>query len=64
MAKIKIQTVCPQCGYHHYVTVDKEDYKKYIEGEHVQNAFPYLSASDRELLVTGICENCWNEMFS
>ena len=34
---------------------------KYSQGAVIQNACPYLSASDRELLITGICDPCWDE---
>ena len=32
-------------------------------GVHLQNAFPYLSASERELIKSGTCGKCWDKMF-
>jgi hypothetical protein len=29
----------------------------------IQNAMPYLGASDRELLISGTCGTCFDEMF-
>ena len=36
----------------------------YNEGVLVQNAFPDLSDSDREFIITGITADEWIEMFS
>lgn len=30
---------------------------------HVQDIFPYLSANDRELLISGVCGECFDKMF-
>ena len=59
MNNIKIETVCLFCGKKQIVTVNSEDYDKWENGELIQKAFPYLSASDREALITGICDECW-----
>jgi hypothetical protein len=40
------------------------DLQKFSEGKHAQSAFPYLSAAEREFLISGICPNCWDLMFS
>ena len=61
--EISIVTSCPFCGHAHEVEVNEEDYFAWDDGELVQNAFPYLSADERELLISGICPNCWNNMF-
>lgn len=54
---------CVFCHNNHIVTVKKEDYWAWKNGEHVQNAFPYLSANDREMLISRICPTCWDKMF-
>jgi hypothetical protein len=33
-----------------------------MDGELIQNAFPNLSAGDREFIKTGITEESWEEM--
>ncbi len=58
-----ITTVCPFCGETHDVFVRKSDYHAWQDGELAQNAFPYLSADEREMLITGICPDCWDGMF-
>ena len=61
--KVSIKTTCPQCGKDHYVNVEQEDYEAYKNGELCQKAFPYLSADQREMLITGICKSCWKYLF-
>lgn len=61
---ITLITVCPFCGKENEITVKVSDYLDWQSGEVlVQNAFPYLSADEREMLISGICPTCWEEMF-
>lgn len=61
---MEIECVCPFCGEAHIVTVDAIDYVAWESGSVlVQNAFPYLSADEREMLISGICPRCWAKMF-
>lgn len=57
-------TPCPICKHINLTFVNAEDYWSWQEGELVQNAFPYLSADEREALISGICPTCWDEMLS
>ena len=59
-----ITTDCPFCGKTHYIEVKAKDYLAWQDGELVQDAFPYLSADEREMLISGICPSCWDGMFS
>lgn len=59
----KIQRICPYCRCHNLVTVLVSEFENWENGELIQKAFPELSADDRELLLTGICSKCWNEIF-
>jgi len=61
--EITIVTACPFCGKNHEVEVNEDDYWAWDDGELAQIAFPYLSAQEREYLISGICEVCWDEMF-
>jgi hypothetical protein len=58
-----LTTTCPFCGATFTVTVHASDYEDWQNGKMVQDAFPYLSAEARELLVSGICPDCWDGMF-
>ena len=54
---------CPFCGKYWEVEVSEADYWNWKNGELVQNAFPYLNANDREIFISGICSECWDNMF-
>ena len=58
--EIQIERVCPMCGKISTVTVTEEGLRAYKAGvKSIQDCFPTLSADDRELIKTGICEKCW-----
>jgi hypothetical protein len=44
--------------------VTEEQLEKYYGGELLQNAFPNLSAGQREFIKTGITEQEWDDMFN
>lgn len=41
-----------------------DDAQRWVNGELIQNAFPYLNADQREILKTGIDSESWDEMFA
>lgn len=61
---LKVSNVCKVCGKRNNVIVEKIDFQKWqIEGEYIQNALPYLSADEREILVSGTCPPCWDKLY-
>ena len=52
-------TRCPFCLTISYVTVPVDGYEAWVAGTLIQNALPTLSADNRELLMTGICGDCF-----
>jgi hypothetical protein len=54
---------CIMCGLLHEVEVDEAQLRRYMEGEFVQKAFPDMSVAERELLVSGTDDECFNLMF-
>ena len=55
--------VCPICTADSEVTVVEQDYIDWEDnGILIQDAMPYLNADERELLMTGICVSCWENM--
>jgi len=44
------------------IDYDDEDMAAWEAGELIQNAFPYLSSSEREFLMTGITDQEWESM--
>ena len=61
--EVCVVTRCPFCGRGNEVEVNESDYWDWNDGELVQVAFPYLSADEREMLISGICPTCWNKTF-
>ena len=58
-----VSTQCPFCGTKRDVTVEAKGFRKWQGGALVQDAFPTLSSTDREALITGICNPCWEASF-
>lgn len=61
---VTIQRTCPFCGAVSEVTVNIDAYIAWQEGTILaQDAFPELSAAEREVLISGICYECQEEIF-
>ena len=60
----EVLTQCPFCGETHIILVNEIDYLDWKDGKLAQNAFSYLSADEREMLISGICPTCWADTFS
>jgi hypothetical protein len=51
---------CPVCHKDHTVKVNQYRFEEYSDTHiHIQDAFPELSAAERELMITGICDPCF-----
>lgn len=59
-----IEIRCPICRNFTIITVKTVDFVLWMDGENAQKAFPYLSPNEREALISGICPDCWDKMFS
>jgi len=46
------------------ITTRLDDANRWVNGELIQVAFPYLNADDREILKTGIDAQEWETMFA
>lgn len=61
---IKLSINCCRCGEPHIIEVDENKFNRWRTGnENIQDIFPELKASERELMISQICEKCWDEMF-
>jgi hypothetical protein len=59
-----LEVECVSCKKTTKLYVRDVDYSVWVRGYGlVQNVFPYLSAGERELLISQICDDCWNRMF-
>lgn len=63
MRNLVIEIVCPFCGCVHTVEVNEVDFQCWQDGVLAQNAFPYLSATEREQLISHICPACQEDIF-
>lgn len=61
-----VTVTCIMCNTEHTLLVNREDWDVYNRPcrPHIQDIFPYLSPDERELLISGTCNKCWNEIFS
>ena len=59
---------CPLCNKMGEITIDLGVWEigvvKRAQGEYIQDAFPTLSAGEREQLMTGIHSECWDKEFA
>ena len=60
---IDILTTCPFCGKDNEVTVPFAEFNAYENGEVAQRAFKSLNATQRELIISGICPDCQKRIF-
>lgn len=63
MPKTTIYSSCLDCRKTYDIKVFAEDVIKYKNGAFVQDAFPYLSDDEREILVSKTCGPCFDKMF-
>ena len=55
---------CCVCGKAATITVESAELAAWRSGKLVQDAFPTLSADERELLISGTHPECWEALFS
>jgi hypothetical protein len=55
--------VVDMLGNTHLMDVKMIDLAAYEDGALIQSAFPYLTSEQRELMLTGLTDDMWGEMF-
>ncbi len=60
---VEIRRVCPFCGKVNRIIVNAESYRMLQSGALIQRVFPMVSATEREILMSGICEDCQDDVF-
>ena len=63
MPKTIMEIDCVQCKETQHITVGTADLTNWESGELIQNAMPYLTAGQREILISGVCETCFGKMY-
>ena len=55
---------CRQCGVVYNILANRDDIQAWLSGSgYIQDILGYLSAAERELLISGTCDVCWKFMF-
>lgn len=60
---LTVVIACVECHTVIKLKVDPADYAKWQAGELIQRAMPYLDVGERELLISGICSTCFDQLF-
>jgi hypothetical protein len=63
MLVIYTTPLCQVCGTSESLELDEEKLIRWHYGEHVQDVFPELTPAERELIVTGTHDTCWDLLF-
>lgn len=63
MTEIILEMICPVCNTIHYVEVTEKEYVNYCAGELAQNAFPNLTPTEREQIISHLCPECQEKFF-
>lgn len=59
----KVVKHCGNCKESFFIEVNDADLVAWQGGAFAQKVFSYLSAAERELLISGICGSCFDRMF-
>lgn len=59
----QIYTHCICCQSQHVIKAPQEGYNEWSKGlKKIQHAMPTVSADDREMLISGLCPDCFEEV--
>jgi hypothetical protein len=61
---VRVPVECSCCGKAKILPLSAAGIQKRAEGGMIQDCFPDLDRGLREMLVSGTCPECWDEMFS
>jgi hypothetical protein len=63
-SRYPVNITCIRCQQVFTIYVDTIDLGTWISGEgYIQDIMPYLTDSERELLISGYCGECFDQMF-
>ena len=56
--------LCDHCGQTFRIIYNREDMIDWLSGSmYIQDAMPYLTNGERELLLSGTCDVCFDKLF-
>lgn len=59
----ELDVICQVCGDMYTLECTEADYNEWLRRGLIQKCLPGLTAGQREILMSGICEECFKEMF-
>lgn len=59
----QLEKICVKCGESVLVTATGAELMAYVCGALVQDAFPNMPVDHREMFISGVCGECFREMF-
>jgi len=63
MNTCKVEVRCPMCGKQYTIIVPHDGFINWRNGGRIQDCLPTLSNEERESLMTGICDECWDKLY-
>ena len=63
MTEVILEIICPFCRTVHSVVVYEEQLAEYLGGELAQRAFPQLTPTEREQIISHLCPQCQSKIF-
>jgi hypothetical protein len=61
---VTITVTCNTCGMDQEpILIAHRQLKSWVNGIHIQDAMSQLSPAERELLISGTCDGCFNKLF-
>lgn len=64
MNTLNVKVKCKFCSKDVSIDVGEDDYLDWKDGKgYIQDLLPYLTAAQRELLISNICDDCWGGLF-
>ena len=61
---VELKVDCIQCGHTHVFRVPRNQFEAWERGTLIQDAFPELTPGQREILISKVCGDCFDKMFS
>jgi hypothetical protein len=53
---------CQVCGLRSSFTLDADRVDRWMKGGLIQNVFPEMSAAERETMISGTHDRCWEKL--
>lgn len=57
-----VEIKCRLCSLVFNVTVNVNDFMRWLKGANIQDVMPYLDSGERELLMSQTCNRCFDNL--